>query len=351
MFNDLDIQVSTTPSHVANVAITLKEKPTKWIKGGVGWGSEEKERVSLTLTHENLFHRAYQLNLTTTFSRIWTEYRADFLNRYLWGSKTELRGESSWRREDWVGYDTEQTQATAGLGRLLFPSIRGSLSYRFRRTGVFNRDPSIALTTPDQSDSRSVIAAVNRDTANDFFSPSKGARTNLTLERSGGFLGGANNFNRAIFESKHYVKIRSGLVGAVAFRSAAVKAFSPSPEVPIFERLFIGGANTIRGYAERDVGPHDVLGSPLGGNYRLGGTVELRFPIYWLFGGAVFIDGGNVGRHPNDVAPSEWLYGTGLGVRLHTPVGPIRLDYGYKVNPLPGDRDLWRLHLSVGEVF
>jgi len=139
------------------------------------------------------------------------------------------------------------------------------------------------------------------------------------------------------------------MVAALSARGGVIRAFAPSTGVPVYKKFFLGGGDSVRGYAERHLGPMDAQGNPTGGNVMTGANAELRFPIFRQLGGAVFLDGGQTSPDWSRAQPAAWRYGAGSGIRLKTPVGPLRLDLGYKLNPAPGDRSLWRLHLSLGE--
>ena len=118
----------------------------------------------------------------------------------------------------------------------------------------------------------------------------------------------------------------------------------------------------MRGYEEQELGPKDPQGSPLGGNAFLVGNLEVRHGLYKKLFGVWFLDGGQLyPQLPGDAWPHirasslhDFAYGTGPGVRLNTPVGAVRLEVGYKLNPPdPGSPFLQRtsVHFSLGEVF
>jgi outer membrane protein insertion porin family len=120
--------------------------------------------------------------------------------------------------------------------------------------------------------------------------------------------------------------------------------------IPIDERFFNGGATTVRSFGERDLGPHDNHGHPVGGEFMTVFNIEYTFPILGELQGAIFTDAGNLLPTSEDPGLNDMRYAIGAGLRYKLPVGPIRLDYG--VNPDPrSDEDFGAFHFSFGFAF
>ena len=139
----------------------------------------------------------------------------------------------------------------------------------------------------------------------------------------------------------------------VSAKTGMVQAYGNSNRVPIFERYFAGGANSIRGYNERKVGPLDsVSGDPIGGEVMLVGNVEYTVPIVEIIKGAVFFDTGNVWSKVKDYGTGGLKSGTGMGLRVKTPIGPLKLDYGVPLSSEPGEsKKSGKFYFSVSRGF
>ncbi|MDQ2919312.1 MAG: BamA/TamA family outer membrane protein [Verrucomicrobiota bacterium] len=120
-------------------------------------------------------------------------------------------------------------------------------------------------------------------------------------------------------------------------------------KIPIDERFFNGGANTVRSFGERDLGPH-VGGDPIGGEFFSVYNVEYTFPIFGELQGAVFVDAGNLLPNADDAGFDNMRYGVGFGLRYKLPIGPLRLDYGVNPDRRP-DEDFGAFHFSFGFAF
>ena len=124
------------------------------------------------------------------------------------------------------------------------------------------------------------------------------------------------------------------------------------PAVRIFDRLFLGGSNNLRGFSFRDVGPRDVNGEPLGGQSMARATVEMTFPVIPdKARGAFFYDTGFVNVDPYDFSTDSVASDVGIGVRLNLPIGPLRIDYGWPIQKGGINSSGGKFNFNVGYQF
>ena len=171
------------------------------------------------------------------------------------------------------------------------------------------------------------------------FGPKPLAPGVIGVERSG------TSLQRWFRQSSIAFGARSGIVHSLTSNNS-----DEATALPIDERFFIGGATTVRSFGERDLGPHDNHGHPVGGEFYTVFNVEYSFPIFGELQGAIFTDAGNLLPSSEDIGLNDMRYAIGAGLRYKLPVGPIRLDYG--VNPDPRDgEDFGAFHFSFGFAF
>jgi outer membrane protein assembly factor BamA len=137
---------------------------------------------------------------------------------------------------------------------------------------------------------------------------------------------------------------------AVSHRLGLAAPYGGTDDLVIEDRFKAGGSTTIRGYKEDRVGPLDDNGNPEGGDMLLILNLELRFPIWRWLGGVAFFDVGGVSPRVHDFSTSDLYPGIGAGLRITTPIGPIRFDVGYGLRQVRDD-DRLRFYLTVGQAF
>jgi outer membrane protein insertion porin family/translocation and assembly module TamA len=179
------------------------------------------------------------------------------------------------------------------------------------------------------------------------------------FENAGQWLGGDWDYREISAEGRYYRKLSRYLVGAVRGRAGTLDSSGPEEElVPFFKRYFLGGSTNLRGWGRYEVAPLTGEGLPIGGNTFMNFSTEVRFPLGRNFGGVLFMDGGNVWTEPWDFNLDDLRYDAGVGLRYSTPVGPLRLDVGWQLNPIPGlivngepQKRPMRVHFSIGQAF
>ena len=266
----------------------------------------------------------------------------------------------------------------ADVTRRLSPQIRSISRYSLGTTRTFDEqlDPQDQLTIDrlfPQVRLSTFSEAVARDTRDDLLDP-----------QSGTFVSGDGTFAaRAIGSQVGYAKIfaqgffyrRLGPPHVVFAGGARLGLADPFPrltqqvdadgnvqtvtvaELPASERFFAGGDTTIRGFTMDSVGAPDTIskdGFPIGGNALIILNAELRTPVWRAMGAAFFIDGGNVFKRASDFSLTELRGAVGFGLRYRSPIGPIRLDIGFKLDRrVVGGRlePLTALHFSIGQAF
>jgi outer membrane protein insertion porin family len=234
-------------------------------------------------------------------------------------------------------YDERRTGGDVRLGKKLAEFVRADLMYKLERDEIRNvEDTASELIKQEEGtfNVSSVELSLTRDTRNSPIYASRGMRNQISAEAAGGPLGFDRDFTK--FTTKHslYISLPLDLVIRFSGQAGVVDEFGDSDRVSLFERFFLGGANTIRGFKFRDVGPKDEFGEPIGGKSMIMGSAELTFPIIEKLRGAIFYDTGNVYEDYLDFELGDLRTGVGFGIRLELPIGPIRLDYGF-----PIDRD------------
>jgi len=190
------------------------------------------------------------------------------------------------------------------------------------------------------------------DTRGAGFLPNRGQLSSFGVTVAGGPFGGDTDFYKLELESSWYFKgLWEGHVLELGGRAGVVEAYSDSTRVPLFDRFFLGGANTLRGYKFRHVGPKDEFSEPLGGNTYWMGSAEYSIPLIERLRFAVFYDIGMVYSRAYDFDFANYNDNWGVGLRLAIPQlgpAPLRLDYAFPITHGADTSGSGRFQFSVG---
>ena len=210
-----------------------------------------------------------------------------------------------------------------------FASI--SLLYALTRTELFDISPtsSTALRLESGSATKSQLTpALVMDTRDNPFLSRRGSRVVFSPYVAGGFLGGETQIYGFSLEGAHFFHLWKDTILQLQGAIATVDTWGDDAIIQIYDKLFLGGSNDLRGFDFRDVGPKDINGEPLGGRSLARFTVEYTVPIIEKARAAVFYDTGFVNAASWDFNFDHVVSDIGIGLRLDLPIGPIRIDYG-----------------------
>ena len=189
-----------------------------------------------------------------------------------------------------------------------------------------------------------------RDTRDDAFLPTRGGYASIEGTVFAKALGSEASFLQAFLRGSWTASLRRAGRFATFLRIGAEQPFGGTEIVPLSERFFAGGINTLRGFATDSVGGLEIEGNNVGGEALLLFNQEWHFPIWKSLRGELFLDVGNVYPTIDDLDLTDLRYDAGVGLRLDTPIGPIRLEYGWKLDRQPGESP-GELIFAIGTLF
>jgi len=233
------------------------------------------------------------------------------------------------------------------FGRNIWELFEGRIAYRFEKVSISDVDPAIQSFFEDGITSAVTLFLIRDGRDNRIF-PKKGTFNSLSLELAGGPMGGENEFFRARWNGRIFYPIYRDIIFRTQLRLGFIGSITGEP-VPIFERFFIGGINSIRGYASRSIGPtRQVVSSDpaspdfefsIGGNKEFVFNTEIGFPLVPPVNirGVIFFDAGNAFDDDEAIDITNLRTSFGGGIRWYSPLGPLRFEFGFPINPRPGD--------------
>ncbi len=341
------------------VKLLLKENPTKRVDLSVGYGSYEQLRGGAEYIDDHLFGRGLRFNAGANASLKGWGSDAGLQDPYLLGAGRRIGLELSYSEREEPSFSHHESKATLGVTQKSHPTF-DPVPYELRTTYEFTRaqDYDIGAPLPGQEQAGEYTTSaiglnIRRDTRMPkIIDPETGTYAQVGSLLSAKPLGAQVQFlelSASLFAAVHPAP---WLVVTV---NGAVKTRDPLDDqsLPIGERLFLGGDDTVRSFTKDDLGPRDADGTSIGGLTSAVGNLELRWrliPDLRAFEIATFYDIGMLSEDPWSIhGPAGQALG--LGLRYRTPVGPIRLDGAYNPGNRLGADHPYALHLAVGFAF
>lgn len=316
------------------IDVELDPRKTQRYTLGAGYGTDTGTRASFSWKHRRINRRGHSLNINAKLSELGDSLSAQY--------QIPLRNPVTDKAIFSALADEEHTDSRDSK-RLL---LGGSKTHTFRngwvRTFYLNYQDEDFQIGSQQEHARLLIPGVtwSRIRADDRVFTTRGSRLSLDLKTAAAGLGSDTSLIQGQLQAK--VIRPFGTRGRLILRGAAAATWVDDFDLlPATLRFYAGGDQSVRGYAYESIGPKDSSGEVIGGRHLLVGSVEYERPVRDKWSAAVFYDTGSAFNDSLD----SLKQGVGLGVRWHSPVGPVRVDIGFPVNDKDGG---WRLHLNIG---
>ncbi|MDD4196949.1 MAG: outer membrane protein assembly factor BamA [Syntrophorhabdaceae bacterium] len=340
-FKDTDFKVLKTddPKKV-NIDLNVEEKPTGTFSVGAGYSTAEQVIVSGSISEDNFLGTGRKVSLEAALSSYTNEFRLSYLEPYIF-DKNISAGFSLFNFKRYMDtYDYKRTGGNIALIKPLTDDVKGMVKYRLENVDVTDIDASASTYIKEQEGTTltsSMLFSLTKNTIDDVMNPTKGVNTGITLETAGGPFGGDNYFVSIVGFYGRYIPIKfmdssffiKGTMGSIGGYSGH--------EVPITEKFYVGGLNSIRGFRYGEAGPMDENDEPIGAKNEMYFNFEWIFPLYKPAGvkGVLFFD---TGAGFDSWSSLRMRTAAGAGIRWFSPLGPIRLEFGFNLNPKGNER-------------
>ncbi len=351
-------QVTITPKRGSapnkmKLDVHVKEQPTGTFSIGAGYSSLDKFLFMAEIKKRNFLGKGETLSFQCNFSSKSRQYNFSFTEPYFRDTKLTVGIDAyNWMNE-YYDYTKKDTGGALRFGYAFTDNFSASITFRINNTTLSNlpENPSIILLDSlSIRSTRSVTFGFNYDSRDSYYYPTRGWDNSLTLEYAG--FGGDSAFVKTIGLISYFHPIWKELIGHIKFGIGYVTQASGG-KLPIYEKFFLGGLDTVRGYRYGHISPVDpATGDRIGGERMAYMQNEAIFPLIKSMGlsGVVFYDLGNVWRQKQGYDFSRLKTSVGLGIRWISPIGPLRIEWGYKLNPKPGEsRSHWEFR--IGGIF
>jgi outer membrane protein assembly complex protein YaeT len=341
IFDSVDLNYEPEDEHTRDVTFALREGKRINLSLLVGWGSYELLRGGVVVEANNLWGEAHHLELKAVQSFKASSGDLIYTVPELVGPDIDLFVNGSGLRRQEVDFTRLEYGGSIGLHKDFVASstdVTTRYSYQILDASDFSSIQEVAtagLTNPAVG---SITLEIKHDRRDNPLYPRSGYKVFVTLETATRYLGGDASYQRIEVASSWHHPLGGGLTLSLGLSQGVDVSFgSPANNLPFNKRFFPGGQNSIRGYQEGEASPRNEFGQIIGAETYTLGTVELEQALTQKWSLVLFSDNLGFAQSIDHYPFDTGLFSVGGGIRWHTLIGPIRLEYGYNLNPRPFD--------------
>jgi outer membrane protein insertion porin family len=350
-----EVSVSTSKGKsptLLDVDVDVKEQPSGSISAGVGYSSMDGFIVQGMASQENFLGLGLQGIVAAGLGGSSNTFRVGLMDPYFLDKNMQLGFDLYKTEREWDDFTRDAIGGDIKLGIPFYSDNRITFIYRYEKKKISDVDDDASYYIRSQegrSTLSSITAILSRDTRDYKLDPSSGYLSSASVEYAG--IGGSEHFVKYIASHRHFFPFKWDTVFSINGEIGYIQEVNNEP-IPIDEKFFLGGMYSIRGFDYRKVGPRD----PETGDY-LGGVKEAFFNFEFIFPllkdikmkGVVFFDTGNSWSDDQEYF-SDMRYSVGTGIRWMSPMGPLRIEWGYNLDPKDGESRS-EVDFSIGRMF
>lgn len=358
LFNSVVLRTSAGSEYppAIPIEVVVTERDRRALRMGVGFGSEEALRVSADWTIRNLIGGARSARIELKHAtRVLPLHAAVVLTQpYFLDDQNDISLRPFYIWQDERGFEARRLGLEVNFTRHMTEDLQLFTTARVERDTVRVKGTAFNSNLNNLYNKSIVQVGLIRTTTDDPFSPARGSLLRLTAEKAGIGFNSKFRYYKLWGEYRAYRSPSPSTVLAMRVMGGFMEPIGTSPLTPVEERFFSGGSNSVRGWQRQQLGPETVNGTiltPTGGNGKLEGGIEIRYPLIKGLGGVLFLDGGNVWTSGTDLDPRNQRYALGSGLRYRTPIGPLRFDVARKLNKQRPNERRYQVHVSIGQAF
>jgi outer membrane protein assembly factor BamA len=376
LFNVLQIKPAPVDGHLLRLDISAEEAKSKEFGFSIGYGTFEGAIAGVQYRDRDLF--GYGRPVTTSVEVSQRSYKGEILyeDPFFFDTDFAFRARLAAFTFDYDGYSKFELGGRFELTRKITKYDEAGLIFAVRHVKITSDGIKSEFLGSTDYLVNTLGLTNTLDVRDSPYVTPRGFLVSNTLDLASNAFGSDIEFIRGTMRVGYYLPfgpkvLTPGVVedqpgtplqrwfqqSLIAFgarggiiHSLTVSGPAEATAIPIDERFFNGGADSVRSFGERDLGPHDNKGHPIGGEFFTVFNIEYNFPILGELQGAVFTDAGNLLPTSEELGLNDLRYAIGAGLRYKLPIGPIRLDYGVNPDPHP-DEDFGAFHFSFGFAF
>ena len=352
------VNVTTQPGAdktkiIVNVEVT--ERPTGLFSLGGGFSSVDAFIGTIDLSQRNFLGRGWEVSVRLRAGASTQQGSISFTEPWLFDRPLAAGFDLFNLRRQFDEYDVDSLGGALRMSHPFADYARWHVGYRLTQDTIDDVDPSAGQFLRNEEGSRvtsMITLSVTRDSRDNIAAPTRGGSSSASVDFAG--LGGESQFFKTLLNTSYFKPIWFGHILSGRAEFALGYGWGDEP-LPLFERFYLGGPNSIRGVKHRRISPVDRTGTRIGGNIEILGNAEYIVPLPFNIRAAAFFDIGNVygpdiERFGTKFDPTDTREAIGAGLRWNSPFGPIRVDYGINLDRRAGE-DFGAFHFSVGSPF